>query len=193
MHVRGAVTPHVRLLYHENASRHRDVLVTARMRRRDVTTSRGSNGATLRAMTAASKTIENVLASALAASPVGPLLRVAILFGSAASGPLHSASDIDVAILPLAPDLALRHELELQADLERLCGRAVDIVRLDLANTLLRWEIARGGRVLLESPVGAGARFQAQAALEHADFAPLFEAGAERWRRAVLARARLPA
>jgi predicted nucleotidyltransferase len=141
-------------------------------------------------MTAASETIHDVLASALAASPVGPLLRVAILFGSAASGLLHSASDIDVGILPIDQDLPLRRELQLQADLERLCGRAVDIVRLDLASTLLRWEVARGGRVLLEAPTGAGARFQAQAALEHADFAPLFEAGAERWRRAVLARSR---
>lgn len=151
-------------------------------------------------MTAASETIENVLASALAASAAGPFLRVAILFGSAANGfgsaangPLRPTSDIDLAILRMEPDWPLRHELELQADLERMCGRAVDIVRLDLAHTLLRWEVARGGRVLLESPVGAGARFQAQAALEHADLAPLFEAGAERWRRTVLARTRPPA
>ncbi|MGA7120002.1 MAG: nucleotidyltransferase domain-containing protein [Polyangiaceae bacterium] len=141
-------------------------------------------------MTPPSVTIESVLVSGLAASPVGPLLRVAILFGSAASGVLHAASDVDVGILPIEPDLLLRHELELQADLERLCGRPVDIVRLDLASTLLRWEVARGGRVLLERPAGAGAHFQAQAAIEHAEFAPLFEAGAERWRRAVLARAR---
>jgi predicted nucleotidyltransferase len=146
----------------------------------------------VRAMTPASEPLEHVLASALAASPVGALLRVAILFGSATSGLLHPGSDIDLGILPMGPDLALRRELELQADLERLCGRAVDLVRLDLANTLLRWEVARGGRVLLENPAGAGARFQAQAALEHADLAPLFEAGAERWRRAVLARTRPP-
>ncbi len=141
-------------------------------------------------MTAASETIKNVLVSGLAASPVGTLLRVAILFGSAASGRLHSASDIDVGILPIEPDLPLGRELELQADLERLCGRPVDLVRLDLASTLLRWEVARGGRVLLDKPAGSAARFQAQAAIEHADFAPLFEAGAERWRRAVLARTR---
>ncbi len=143
-------------------------------------------------MTAASETIENVLASAIASSPAAPWLRVAILFGSAASGLLHPGSDIDVGILPAVPDLALHRELELQADLERICGRAVDLVRLDLANTLLRWEVARSGRVLLENPAGAGARFKAQAALEHADLAPLFEAGAERWRRAVLARTRPP-
>jgi hypothetical protein len=54
--------------------------------------------ATLTAMTPASEPLENVLASALAASPIGAMLRVALLFGSAASrlGP-HKAAGMRIA------------------------------------------------------------------------------------------------
>jgi Polymerase beta, Nucleotidyltransferase len=100
---------------------------------------------------------------------------------------LHAESDVDVGIVPVSRAMTLRQELEVQAELQRVCGRLVDLVRLDGSDTLLRWEVARSGCVLLERSSGVAARFRAQAALEHADIAPLIEAGAERWRRAVLA------
>jgi predicted nucleotidyltransferase len=131
--------------------------------------------------------LADLLTAALAASPMKAELHVALLFGSAARAALHPESDVDVAILPVDAELPLRRELELQAELERACGRVVDVVRLDLADTLVRWEVARSGRVLLETSLGAAARFRAEAALEHADIAELLERGAERWRRAVLA------
>jgi predicted nucleotidyltransferase len=131
--------------------------------------------------------VVEILAATLASSPIKAELHVALVFGSAAVGAFHSASDVDVAILPVDPELPLRRELELQAELGRACGRVIDLVRLDRADAVVRWEAARSGRVVLETSPGAAARFRAEAALEHAEIAEQLESGAERWRRAVLA------
>jgi predicted nucleotidyltransferase len=40
----------------------------------------------------------------------GPAMRAVILFGSRARGSTHSESDIDLAILPADPGLALNEE-----------------------------------------------------------------------------------
>jgi predicted nucleotidyltransferase len=110
-------------------------------------------------------------------------LRLAVLFGSAARDELRADSDVDVGILPRDPDLPLRDELELQAELERALGRTVDLVRLDRASTLLRWRAAREGISLLAEPAREWPRFVARAGIEHADFAPLYARTAELYRR----------
>lgn len=109
------------------------------------------------------------LRSALAA---GPPLRLALLFGSAATGRLHALSDVDVAILPADPAASLSDELALQARLEQACGRKVDLVRLDDASTLLRWQVARDGHVLLAEPASEAVRYRARAASDYGDFLP---------------------
>lgn len=119
----------------------------------------------------------------------GPPLRLAILFGSFARGEERPDSDLDVAILPADSALALNAELDLQAALERACGRAVDLVRLDHASTLLRFRAAREGVLLSAEPAAEHSRFLAAAAAEHADFAPAFAVASERFRRALAARA----
>jgi predicted nucleotidyltransferase len=128
-----------------------------------------------------------VLSDTLAAPSNGARIRVALLFGSAAQGSLRRESDVDVGIVPADPAMPLHEELMLQGALTRATGRSVDLVRLDRADGLVRWEAARCGLVLFSLLPGAAARFLADVALEHADAAPLVEAGAERWRRAVLA------
>jgi predicted nucleotidyltransferase len=117
----------------------------------------------------------------------GPPLRLAVLFGSAVRGALHAGSDIDVGILPGDPDLALGTELELQARLERACGRVVDLVRLDRASTLLRWEAARTGIAAVADPPHEFARFVAAAAIEHADLLSALAGPAERYRQRLIA------
>lgn len=97
-------------------------------------------------------------------------------------------SDVDVGIVPNGDGPSLAEELALQVELSRACGREVDLVRLDGADSILRWEAAREGLTLYSEPAGAAARFRAEAALEHADVGPLVEQGAERWRDAVLRR-----
>jgi predicted nucleotidyltransferase len=123
----------------------------------------------------------------LAALRAGPPLRLAMLFGSAVSGPFRPDCDVDVAIIPAAPDLALADELDLQASLARACGREVDLVRLDRASTLVRWQVARHGKILLQSSMFEATRFVAEAASEYLDFEPAFTRAAERFRQRLAA------
>jgi predicted nucleotidyltransferase len=91
----------------------------------------------------------------------GPPLRLAMLFGSTAKGTERIDSDIDIGIVPEDPELSLTEELMLQTDLSRVSGRQVDLVRLDRASTLLRWQVVRYGRALVEAKPFATARFTA--------------------------------
>jgi predicted nucleotidyltransferase len=114
-------------------------------------------------------------------------LRLAVLFGSAAREALRANSDLDVAILPASADMALAEELALQAALERVAGRTVDLVRLDRSSVLVRWRVAREGVPLLAEPAREWPRFVAQAGIEHGDFAPTYASAAELFRRRLAA------
>jgi len=107
---------------------------------------------------------------------------LAVLFGSFAAGRSRADSDIDVGIWP-ERELTDSQELRLQSALTLAAGREVDLVRLDRASTLLRWEVANKGRPLFEGNVQAFARFRALAAGEYLDFAPAFLAAGEVFRR----------
>jgi uncharacterized protein YutE (UPF0331/DUF86 family)/predicted nucleotidyltransferase len=121
--------------------------------------------------------------SALLASHGG--LRLAVLFGSTASGRAHAESDIHIAFLPTNPDLSLDEELAMQVDLTRAAGRDVDLVRLDHAPTLVRWHALRDGILLFQSAPFELTRAKAAAASEYLDFAPALEAAAARLRRRI--------
>jgi predicted nucleotidyltransferase len=130
------------------------------------------------------------LSAVLAQSDARSWLQAALLFGSAARGSMRPHSDVDVGVVPVGSGPPLANELALQVELSLASGREVDLVRLDQAGSLVRWEVARDGVTLYSAPAGAAARFRAEAALEHAELAPLIEQGAEVWRNAVLRRAR---
>ena len=110
-----------------------------------------------------------------------------MLFGSTAKGTQRTDSDIDIGIVPEDPELSLAEELTLQTELNRVSGRPVDLVRLDRASTILRWQVVRYGRALVEAQPFAAARFRAEAAAEYLDFAPAFERAAENFRRVLTA------
>lgn len=120
----------------------------------------------------------------LAALRAGPPLRLAILFGSRASGRVHAESDVDVAIVPVDPELALSAELALQDAIARAANLDVDLVRADRADTVVRREIARG-RPLLEERPGTFARFAADAMLEYLDMEPLLIESRRRYLRRI--------
>jgi predicted nucleotidyltransferase len=96
-----------------------------------------------------------------------------VLFGSVARGTAREDSDVDLGIIASGE---LAEELNLQARLERHLGRSIDLVRLDLANPLLRWRAAREGVVLHANPPSEAARFLARAAIEHDEMAPVIDA-----------------
>ncbi|MBI2216966.1 MAG: nucleotidyltransferase domain-containing protein [Candidatus Rokubacteria bacterium] len=113
----------------------------------------------------------------------GPPVRLAILFGSRAGEAARHDSDVDVGIIPRDPDLPLAAELGLQARCERACGHTVDLVRLDRASSLLRWEAARNAVVIVANPPHELPRFLAGAALEHAELMETLGDAPERYRR----------
>jgi uncharacterized protein len=74
----------------------------------------------------------------------------AYLFGSAVTGRMGAISDIDVAVL-----VATEHEddfpsLAFAAALDRECGRPVDLVLLNRAGELLKYQVRRYGRLVFE-------------------------------------------
>ena len=114
-------------------------------------------------------------------------VRLAVLFGSTARGQSGPDSDLDVGVL-LDPGGESASALEVA--LARVTGRRVDVVRLDIAPPLLRFEIARDGRLLLERTPHAWVDFRARAMTDWWDWAPtarLFHAAAAARLRAALA------
>jgi predicted nucleotidyltransferase len=112
---------------------------------------------------------------------------LAVLFGSAARGGAAPGSDLDVGVL-LDPGGESAPALEVA--LARVTGRRVDVVRLDIAPPLLRFEIARDGRLLLERTPHAWVDFRARAMTDWWDWAPtarFFHAAAASRLRAALA------
>jgi predicted nucleotidyltransferase len=100
----------------------------------------------------------------------GPPLRLAVLFGSQATGRARAESDWDVGIIPMNPDLALHEELALASALSAIVGREVDVVRLDGDAPLLGAEVARDGVCLFEAAPGLFAAYRAGAMSRWIDF-----------------------
>ena len=100
-----------------------------------------------------------------------PEVRLAILFGSTARGEAHRRSDVDIGLLlePYSASLLFRVE----AELGRAAGREVDVVLLDGASPLLRFEVAREGVLLFEREVGLWTAFSAKSMIDWWDWAPM--------------------
>ena len=100
-----------------------------------------------------------------------PGVRLAAAFGSVARGQAQARSDVDLAVVlePDTPD----QRLAIEAILERAAGRPLDLIHLDAAPPLLRFEIARDGVLLIERRPHEWADFRARAMLDWWDWAPL--------------------
>ncbi|MFO8009005.1 MAG: nucleotidyltransferase domain-containing protein [Candidatus Brocadiia bacterium] len=88
--------------------------------------------------------IENNILSVLTRYPE---LRLAMLFGSQATGRANGDSDIDLGLLAEAP-LSAAFKLDLMQRLGAVCGRPVDIVDLHTAGEPVLGEVLKGGRLL---------------------------------------------
>jgi len=99
-----------------------------------------------------------------------PELRLAVLFGSRARGTARPRSDADLGILldPFSAELRFRVE----AGLGRAAGGPVDVVLLDDAPPLLRFEIARDGVLLFQRESHLWTDFKTRAMVDWWDWAP---------------------
>jgi predicted nucleotidyltransferase len=100
----------------------------------------------------------------------GPPLRLAVLFGSRATGRARAGSDFDIGIVPVDPELSLNEELLLASTLSAAVSAEVDVVRLDDDGPLLGAEVVRAGICLFEATPGAFAAYRATAMSRWIDF-----------------------
>ncbi|HVT15447.1 MAG TPA: nucleotidyltransferase domain-containing protein [Thermoanaerobaculia bacterium] len=99
-----------------------------------------------------------------------PAVRFATVFGSQARGQERAGSDIDIGLLldPDTPELRVK----IEAELGRAAKRQVDLVFLDSAPPLLRFEIARDGVLLVARDRNDWVDFRTRAMLDWWDWAP---------------------
>jgi predicted nucleotidyltransferase len=98
-----------------------------------------------------------------------PGVALAVVFGSMARSGSRNARDLDVAVLTDA-DLELPPLLGVA--IERTTRLVVDLVHLNTAPPLLRFEIARDGVVVFERRCHAWADFRRRAMVDWWDWAP---------------------
>lgn len=102
-------------------------------------------------------------------------LSLVLLFGSQATGKTHKQSDVDIAYFGQGP-LSLAEESELVVDLMQVFRTdAVDLVSLQNASPLLRYQIASSGRVIYERMPGLFTSFFIYALRQYEEAKPLFQ------------------
>lgn len=99
-----------------------------------------------------------------------PEVKLAILFGSNARGTAGPRSDVDLGLV-LEPNTQSTR-LNIEAELGRAAGRSLDVIYLDKAPPLLRFEISKDGMVLAEREEGLWSRFKARAMVDWWEWAP---------------------
>jgi uncharacterized protein len=129
-------------------------------------------------------TLGELLSSLRDALKTRPEVRFATLFGSAVTRGPDRARDLDIAFSFNRP-ISLLELGALSTELERVTGREVDLVDLEDASTLLRWEVLRDGRLILAPEPEAWLAYQTRVAFEWDDLRPYFERESEGLRRAL--------
>lgn len=98
-----------------------------------------------------------------------PDIDVLYLFGSHAQGQAQQDSDLDLAVLPIAP-LSSLARFHAQRELGVRLDRDVDLIDLHTANSVLRLEIIRHGRLLYHRDDSRTLDFEARVLSEYAEW-----------------------
>lgn len=95
---------------------------------------------------------------------------MAYLFGSEARGATGRLSDVDIAVLLLKSfDLTLDYRLYLMGKIAEIIGRETDVVILNEAPPLLRYEVIKCGRVIYCRDEGERVTFEERTLDEYLD------------------------
>jgi predicted nucleotidyltransferase len=115
--------------------------------------------------------VEARLRTFIEADPRGAL--AVYLFGSVARGEAGPASDVDVAVLFASdpPATLDAPQFAMEAELERLLGREVQVVALNRASPDLVHRVLRDGRLVLDRDRSARIRFEVRSRNEYFDMA----------------------
>jgi len=94
----------------------------------------------------------------------------AYLFGSAATGKMRPVSDLDVAVLLDDASLDEFRLLAFLSSLERSCGCRADVVILNRAGEVLKYEVRRSGRLVFERDSSKRKQFEISGRKTYEDF-----------------------
>ncbi len=98
-------------------------------------------------------------------------LKLAIVYGSAASGTMHKGSDVDIAVL-FDHAIDAEQKIQLKDSLERVLLRDVDLLDLsNLSGTILKQVLCKG-RVVIKNDTGALAELYQRMIYNQADMMP---------------------
>ncbi len=95
------------------------------------------------------------------------------LFGSQASGKIHSHSDVDIAILfneKLSSVVSYRRLENYFVKIARLLRIEPDVIDMEQVNLILLFEILRHGKIIVENNRDKNRDFQARKIVECIDF-----------------------
>jgi predicted nucleotidyltransferase len=97
------------------------------------------------------------------------------LYGSVARGEARSSSDVDIGILfATEPPATLgAPQFQIEAALERLLGRPVQVVALNRASPDIVHRVLRDGRLVFDRDHAARIRFEVRSRNEYFDMAPI--------------------
>jgi uncharacterized protein len=107
------------------------------------------------------------------------------LFGSAAAGYAHSASDVDLAIVPLHPRIVSRR-LDILTDLARAGYCAVDLLFLNCDDIVLTYEAVRLNHLIYARESFDHGAFYSRLVRRYLDFLPYLEVQRAAYRRSIL-------
>ena len=113
---------------------------------------------------------------------------VAYLFGSYARGLETPRSDVDIAVLlSEVPERPLEYYLHLERELAKVLEMDVDLVFLNDAPPLLKYQVIKYGRLLFSRDERVRVMFEAKSLCEYLDFSRVLRRYDECFMRRVLA------
>ena len=112
---------------------------------------------------------------------------VAYLFGSYARGLETPRSDVDIAVLlSEVPERPLEYYLHLERELAKVLEMDVDLVFLNEAPPLLKYQVIKYGRLLFSRDERVRVMFEAKSLCEYLDFSRVLRRYDECFMRRVL-------
>jgi len=111
-------------------------------------------------------------------------VQAAYLFGSAAGGKTHAESDLDIALAG-SPDLRVK-KLDILTDLARAGFTNIDLVILDRADIVLRFEAVRLNHLVYRTEEFDAGSFYSLTLRQYFDFLPYLKTQREAYKQKIL-------